>query len=58
MGRLAQSRPAEGPVFVDAPICVRVLAGGGEHASVEWLESEQRPTGTLARLAAMRGVHA
>jgi hypothetical protein len=53
MGRLAQSRPAEGPVFVDAPMCVRMMANEQREA-VEWLEGEAQPTGTLARLAALR----
>jgi hypothetical protein len=57
MGRLAQSRPAEGPVFVDAPLAVRMMAGP-QRAEVEWLESEPKPSGTLARLAALRETHA
>jgi hypothetical protein len=57
MGRLAQGRPAEGPVFVDAPLCVRQLAGS-DNASVEWLKNEARPQDTLGRLAALREAHA
>jgi hypothetical protein len=53
MGRLAQSRPAEGPIFVDAPLCIRAHAGQ-EHAAVNWLEGSSQPNGTLAQLAAMR----
>lgn len=53
MGRLAQSRPAEGPVFVDAPMCVRTMANE-QNAAVEWLQSEPQQTGTIAQLAALR----
>jgi hypothetical protein len=56
MARLAQSRPAEGAVFVDAPLHVRILAREGE-ASVTWLENEQAGVGTLARLATLKEVH-
>lgn len=58
MGRLAQSRPAEGPMFVDAPLCVRTMSGGAR-AGVEWLETEKTAgASTLARLAALKELNA
>lgn len=56
MGRLAQSRPAEGPVFVDAPLHVRTMAG--HDAAVTWLEAQEIAKGTFARLAALKELQA
>jgi len=57
MGRLAQSRPAEGPVFVDAPQRIRALATD-QMASVQWLEVEPNRNSIFARLAGLREAHA
>jgi hypothetical protein len=47
MGRLAQSRPAEGPQ--------RLRAVAGDQADgVEWLEAESQPSSMFARLAALQ----
>jgi hypothetical protein len=57
LGRLAQDRPAEGPIFVDAPQGLRNMAGA-RRASVEWLEHDGAASGTIARLAAFREAQA
>jgi len=57
MGRLAQTRPAEGPVFVDAPERMRTLAGDSVGV-VEWLKNERSAGGVFARLASLREAHA
>ena len=57
MGRLAQSRPAEGPVFVDAPQRMRALATD-RMGPVQWLEVEPSRGSMFARLAGLREAHA
>jgi hypothetical protein len=57
MARLAQNQPAEGRVFVDAPLHVRMLARE-EDTGVTWLDNKQLRASTLARLAAMKELHA
>jgi hypothetical protein len=57
MGRLVQSRPAEGPVLVDAPRSVRARSTDRDE-SVVWLEHEAAQVGALAKLAALREVRA
>ncbi len=57
MGRFVQSRPAEGPVLVDAPRSVRVRTVDHDE-SVVWLEHDAPQAGTLARLAALREARA
>ena len=57
MGRLAQSRPAEGPMFVDAPQRMRSLATD-RMGSVQWLEVEPNRSSMFARLAGLREAHA
>jgi hypothetical protein len=52
-GRLASLSPEEGQVYVDAPYAWREVAGevGRE---LHWLEDEERPLTTLARLSRAR----
>jgi hypothetical protein len=56
VGRLSQSQPTDGPVFVDAPLHVRALAAN-QPPNVHWLDSEAPAKGTLGRLAALKELH-
>jgi hypothetical protein len=57
MGRLAQGRPAEGRVFVDAPSWLRISADKSNE-SLEWLE-DNRPPGNIAdKVTLLKGMYA
>ena len=57
IGRLAQDRPAEGKVFVDAPMWVRASADVGSEA-LEWLEDD-RPVQNIAdKVSLLKGMYA
>lgn len=56
-GRLAESRPAEGRVFIDAPPALRAAASGAD-PGLEWLADEQAASSTLDRVARLRAAYA
>jgi hypothetical protein len=52
-GRLASQTPEEALVYVDAPYAWREVAGAGGR-DLHWLEVDERPPSTLARLSRAR----
>lgn len=57
MGRLAQGRPAEGRVFVDAPQWLQVAADKDD-ASLAWLENEGPPLNSADKVSILKGMYA
>jgi hypothetical protein len=57
MGRLANSRPAEGRVFVDAPIWLRESADKDD-AALEWLEDKREPQNIADKVSLLKGMYA
>ena len=56
-GRLAESRPAEGPIFIDAPLGLRIPAAGADTGLV-WLRDWQLAATTLDHVARLRAGYA
>jgi hypothetical protein len=57
MGRLAQDRPAEGRVYVDAPTWLRDGADKS-NAALEWLEDDREPTNIADKVSLLKGMYA
>jgi hypothetical protein len=55
MGRLAQGRPAEGRVFVDAPQWMQVAADK-EDASLAWLDQDREPADCADKVSMLKGM--
>lgn len=59
MGRLARGNPAEGPVFIDAPVGLREATPDGDgNAALEWLQDHGEPANIAHRVAMLKGLYA
>lgn len=56
MGRLAQGRPAEGQVFVDAPSWLRDEADTN-NAALKWLEDDRAPQNIADKVSLLKGMY-
>jgi hypothetical protein len=56
MGRLAQNRPAEGRVYVDAPPWLRAVAGNS-NAALEWLDDGPVPQNIADKVSLLKGMY-
>ncbi len=57
MGRLAQGRSGEGPVFVDAPVWLRESADTSNTA-LEWLVEDRAPQNIAEKVSLLKGTYA
>jgi len=56
MGQLARGIPAEGPLYVDAPIWIREAASGS-NAALEWLEDCGEPANIAHKVSLLKGLY-
>jgi hypothetical protein len=56
MGRLAQGRPAEGRVYVDAPIWLRETADE-RNTALEWLDDDPVPRNIADKVSLLKGLY-
>jgi hypothetical protein len=57
MARLAQGRPAEGRIFVDAPLWLRESADKSS-AALEWLDGDRAPRNIVEKVSFLKGMYA
>ena len=57
MGRLAQGRPEEGRVFVDAPVWLRETTDIS-NADLEWLQDDSAPQNIADKVSLLKGMYA